>query len=662
MSSIRARGRFGGAQSLISIVLLVLLAACTFGLFASNPSWAAPATGNQPTSDSSDELNPTCYTSTSYVYWDTFTATSYDTNGYVSGGAVDTSSRSNIQSVTLAGNAVAFAESNTTSGLGSVSGQLPLSTYFPNASASLTSSDTSTMESATLVITPADGYYVTNVVIACTSMGTTVPYSCETWSAENAFSESFSVDTSGSTSVSVSSLDFSHRSESPYYFVLIEIAPIPSPLYVQYSYGNITSFIDISQTVFAISNTWTNVSLSNYYGDGLHDTLDGEPGIKTADTQLKYSYDAQDDDGGASDAARWVHVANSITDEAHDAAAAAGMYFVGWQARYYGSVDVTEASSGSDNYVYQFNNAFAEGSTLYQEGDSVKLTSHVILTAQWAPMTLTVEKQVTGLSGTEFANESVDYTLMVQVYDEASSAWVDYQEVTITVSGDSSSTAYLEYVPAGTYRAIEKSDSVLTGTSASYTATASESSSIVVSESNPDASCSVVNTYTEKSNESSDPDPDPSPDPEDPEDPEDPANPDPEDPEDPANPDPDPDDPEDPANPDPDPDDPDDPEDPTDPVDPVDPIDPDPIDPVEPVIDPSDPSDTSSSSNSTNDENTTTSTTSSLPKTGDAVATACSVLILVASFAAVLSLISHRRREGAHATATPRVRHHARKR
>ncbi|MCD8148071.1 MAG: LPXTG cell wall anchor domain-containing protein [Clostridiales bacterium] len=434
-----------------------------------------PDGGDDPDSGDSgnNETDPSYYNEDSYVFYDTFTPT-YNDEGEITSGVVNTAARDYIESVVLNTSTVVQRDSSAAGGW-STDGASQLSTYFPDAY--YTDEDDCNMQTVTLTITPKTGYYVTAVVVTCTGgYGTDTAYDCTTFSEGNAFQTSFSVGTSGSVEVSVSSTDFSHRSESPYYFILIAVSPISSPLYVEYDYGEIVTLIDDStgtyDSAFSTATGWTATSAGNYYGDGYNDSnadtgytnTDGAYtgyGVMTDDTQYKYAYTS----GGTVTAADWIHYANTITASAKEQAAAAGYVFAGWKAEYYTSVTVTENSDQNtsgyqddyNNWDYAFSDSYGEGT--YDEGDQVTLTTNVRLIAQWVPIGITVTKVVTGLTGTSYESSDQTYTLQLQVQGtdgEGNETWTDYGDsikLTVTVDGTASTTIYP--LPAGTYRVVE---------------------------------------------------------------------------------------------------------------------------------------------------------------------------------------------------------------
>ena len=296
---------------------------------------------------SNPELDQRSYNKDAYVFYDTYEHGNFDT----------------VTNVKLNGKNVDAKNSMTT-----ISGRSKLrcSDYFPNARA--TEYDA---QKVTLTITAAAGYYVSEVVIACCSNGTSSPYSCRTWNAHNAFDMEFKYTGSNEVSFTVSSKDFSHTSKSPRYFIIIKTMPTPSPLYVAYDYGDITNVEDIDKTAFNTADGWTTADSRN---NGT---------VVTANTQYKYERTA------TVKPSSWLHYANGISGEAIAAAAAVGYEFDGWLATYYADCDSS----------YNFSND--KGSAPYSAGQSVTLNLHVKLVAQWKKVEIktanvTVTKKVEG--------------------------------------------------------------------------------------------------------------------------------------------------------------------------------------------------------------------------------------------------------------------------
>ncbi|MCC8127199.1 MAG: hypothetical protein LIO92_07360 [Clostridiales bacterium] len=405
-------------------------------------------------SSGNSDLSATSYKNTAYVFWDTYTV-----NGSTK--QADANSREYIDEVELNEINVAQGNSNSVNNL-STSSTSQLKDYFPNATASTTG-----MEAGTLVITPEAGYYVTKVVIACAS-NDQAPYSCQTWNANNAFEASFSVSASGDVTIDVSSLDFSHTNKNAkYYFILIQVTTIPTPLRVEYDYGEIVNILGTgsASSYFSTANGWTTTNEGNSYGESNNgdSSADGVPGVKTDYTQYKYSWQTS-----STEIANWKHYANTVTEEAKAQAAEAGYLFAGWKAEYYTSAtavintnyDEDGYQNYYNNYIYTFSNSY--GTATYGEGDAVALTTNVRLIAQWIPMGIRVTKVVSGLS--ESSTLSVadhTYKIVLQkqttttVDNTTTTSWTNYKEVELTVTGDASASTYIYPLAPGTYRVVE---------------------------------------------------------------------------------------------------------------------------------------------------------------------------------------------------------------
>ncbi len=455
------------------------------------------------------ELDPTSYDSTAKVYWDIFVADSSASIGY-SG----TNSTTGVSSVEMGayGNttSVTHENSNATSWSASTS---TLGTYFPNAYAGSTAAASIT-EDGIIVITPEAGYYVTHVVIACaatttggsgggssgpggqggggfgpgsqggqSSSGGRNPYSCQTWSEDNAFDSLYSVSAGGVMTIDVSSLYFSHNGDDDdIYFILIMVSPVASPLYVQYDYGKILTYMGIDSNTysgyFSSPDSWTDTTAGNDYGS----TADG---VLTDDTQYMYTYDTD-----PSEVADWTHYANSVTDEAKLEAANAGYCFTGWYTEYY--YDVSVSTSGTSPYIYDENYVYTFGSdiyytTTYSEGEQVSLPTHAKLIAQWEPVELTITKTVEGLSSDSFySGETYTYEVTLQKYNETDEIWEDTSTTaTFSITGDGTASVTISPAVPGTYRLAEDTTNIaiLTGgTSSKYLTVSTDQFTITTDE------------------------------------------------------------------------------------------------------------------------------------------------------------------------------------
>ncbi len=347
----------------------------------------------------------------------------YGTSAAVSG---STTTKVYYDTVTISGSSIAANNSSVgiesvkiTGGSATNSGTVA----HENAKSNSWSADTTTLtytnssdETVKITVEPADGYYVTYITVCCTGPNSnTVPTSCLTWNGANAYEAGFTISDQGVIEVNVSlngagGFKHSGAEKCSIYFVLIAVAKIPSPLYVEYEYGDIVASIkaedsSLSTSAFDTADGWTTVASGNNYG------TTSDP--MTDYTQYVYTYSSNSD----SSEAGWEHNANSITQDAIDQAAAAGYYFVGWEATYYTTCTATENSSGSyNNYTYTFSGEYGTTTDYYQPDDSVKLTVHVKLVAQWVkvepdPGTLTITKNVDGLTDAEKEGLSITFTV-----------------------------------------------------------------------------------------------------------------------------------------------------------------------------------------------------------------------------------------------------------
>lgn len=417
-------------------------------------------------------------------YYQADAAVYYDTMSYNESTGKGTSyadGRSLIDSVKIGTTDVVQANATNPR---SASGGSSMSTYFSGA-------DKTTEVKNTLYITPADGYYVTAVVIACTGGNDESAFNCNTWYEGNAFNTTFDVGTSGEVSIPVSSVDFSHRSNSQKVFILIAVAPVPSPLYVEYWPGDITEHT--SNTIFSDSDGWTAGDSRNAYG------TTSVP--DTSYTQFRYTYGS-----APTEAANWKHYANSITDSAKDAAAAVGYYFAGWNVEYYTKCTTSTGSSDNDRtYTYTFSDSYGTGTTA-QPGAQVHLTTNVKLTAQWEPIKLKVTKTVEGLSEiSEHSNARQTYKLTLQKLG-SNSEYSDLVTTDYTITGDGTVTYTFaasganenQVITPGTYKVVETGTYDLTGnTTNAYCTTTYTVEEVTVEADGSVQELKVKNTYSD---------------------------------------------------------------------------------------------------------------------------------------------------------------------
>lgn len=296
----------------------------------------------------------------------------------------------------------------------------------------------------TLVITPAEGYYITRVFIPCCNGGT--PFDCSVMADGKAFDQSFSLATGKSVSVNISSKYFGHYNTDNYgsrqgrmqYFIMIEVAKIPTPMFVEYNYGNIVEY-GADASVFNDADAWTTVTAGNNYGTTTKPD--------TNYTQYRYTYRFN-----PTDSKDWVHNANTVTAAAKEAAAKVGYYFAGWQAVYYGNcTESTNGAAAGNNYKYNFTNVLYNGATKdYAAGDKVDLISHVKLTAIWLPVQVKITKQVMGLEDDFLGSHSYGVTL----YDGETVKSTH----TLTVKDNGEESVYVNVVPGtSVYKIVETS-------------------------------------------------------------------------------------------------------------------------------------------------------------------------------------------------------------
>lgn len=288
------------------------------------------------------------------VVWDTFTG-SWTTKPGNNGAGVT--------AVTLNGAAVTHQDSNTT---GAASGAA-LSSYYSSVSSQ-------TEQSVELAITAAEGYYASRIVVACIDPGAVSPYSCGTWNALNAYDDSFSLaqsvkqnDGTFKLSTQLNSKNFCHSSNNNGnhgYYILIQVAPIPKPVYVEYDYGEILNMFPSDTKLADLFNNsamWTTVGSGNAYGSG--------EGNFVANTKFAYNYSE------VSDIQNWKHTTNSISLTAMAAVTLKKVNFLGWEVTYYAKC----TKSGNE---LTFSEQVGTSSNI-GERQSLNVYTHAKLVAKW---------------------------------------------------------------------------------------------------------------------------------------------------------------------------------------------------------------------------------------------------------------------------------------
>ena len=352
--------------------------------------------GGNPGGQQGGYLNQERWNGNIKVVWDTFTGSGTTKPGNNGAG---------VTAVTLNGTAVTWQDSNKT---GAASGTA-LSSYYTSAS-------NRNEQSVELAITAAEGYYVSRIVVACIDPHGWSPYSCKTWSAGNAYDVPFSLarsvkqnDGTFKLSIPLNSKNFCHSSNGSNhgYYILIQVAPIPQPVYVEYDYGNVLTLCeDNNKLAQALKDSkwWTAEGSGNVYGIGA--------GKFVANTKFAYNYSK------ASDIQNWKHTTNSVTtymksvvDEEWD------VTFKGWEVTYY-----AKCTRSGDELT--FSEQVGTSSNI-GEGENLNVYTHAKLVAQWekdttptpdpepGKATLVIRKEISGLEGSDTV--PADYFIKVEI-------------------------------------------------------------------------------------------------------------------------------------------------------------------------------------------------------------------------------------------------------
>lgn len=332
------------------------------------------------------------------VVWDTFTGSGTTKTGNNGAG---------VTAVTLNGTAVTWQNSNTTVAASGAA----LSSYYTSAS-------NRNEQSVELAITAEEGYYVSRIVLACIDPHGQSPYSCKTWSAGNAYDVPFSLarsvkqnDGTFKLSTQLNSKNFCHSSNGSNhgYYILIQVAPIPKPVYVEYDYGNVLTLCENNDKLAQAlkdSTWWTTVGSGNAYGSG--------EGNFVEYTKFAYNYSQP------SDIQNWKHTTNSVTTEVKAVVANWKVQFLGWEVTYY-----AKCTKGGSNEL-TFSEQVGASSTI-GERQNLNVYTHAKLVAQWEIDTTPTPTPEPGkikikickaIDGDGIRELPENYTIKVKVGDE----------------------------------------------------------------------------------------------------------------------------------------------------------------------------------------------------------------------------------------------------
>ena len=340
--------------------------------------------------------------------WDGSIKVVYDTFE-VSNGRNASNNGAGVTAVTLNGTAVTWQDSNKT---GAASGAA-LSSYYTSAS-------NRNEQSVELAITAEKGYYVSRIVVACIDPHGQSPYSCQTWSAGNAYNVPFSLadsvkqnDGTFKLSIPLNSKNFCHSSNGSNhgYYILIQVAPIPQPVYVEYDYGNVLTLCENNDKLAQAlkdSTWWTTVDSGNAYGIG--------DGIGNFVPNTKFAYNYSE----VSDIQNWKHTTNSVTTYMKSVVAEEwDVTFKGWEVTYY-------AKCTRNGNELTFSEQVGTSSNI-GEGENLNVYTHAKLVAQWEKDTtptptpepgkirIKISKSVEGVAQNDIP---ANYSINVKVGDE----------------------------------------------------------------------------------------------------------------------------------------------------------------------------------------------------------------------------------------------------
>ena len=169
-------------------------------------------------------------------------------------------------------------------------------------------------------------------------------------------------------STQLNSKNFCHSSNSNGnhgYYILIQVAPIPQPVYVEYDYGNVLTLCDNNAKLAEALNKsewWTAEGSGNAYGIGA--------GKFVANTKFEYNYSK------ASDIQNWKHTTNRVTTDVKSVVAEEWkVKFVSWEVTYY-----AKCTRNGDELT--FSDQVGTSSNI-GEGENLNVYTHAKLVAKW---------------------------------------------------------------------------------------------------------------------------------------------------------------------------------------------------------------------------------------------------------------------------------------
>ena len=280
---------------------------------------------------------------------------------------------------------------------------------------------------ALLEIEPDPGYYVKQIVIACTNVNAKKPTECSVWSDKaGVFTKTFGVSDGTHVSLAVPSTAFCHATSNsgdsgdrgPYY-ILIQTAPIPSPLFVSYEPGTIGNTGLTSDSIFSSGNSWLD-------GNGRNTVAANNVTKATTVDQLQKRKSAEDWSEGELD-----YYVSGISNVAEAKANAVGYRFTGWRLEYWGDVtkDIKNPYTNVDqiqmvkskfptyntsNEQWNLDNGY--GGTIFIPKNEISrsrnLMTNAKLIAQWEPIPVAeIVKTVTGLENSDNTERTFEFTI-----------------------------------------------------------------------------------------------------------------------------------------------------------------------------------------------------------------------------------------------------------